>query len=78
MKKGDDVFLTEAQNVVGIEMKREGSQKIRTMLRSLTSEAKGAAVIQDRKLVFSNCEVEHAKKSRDKYAHCKALFNMNK
>jgi hypothetical protein len=52
------------------------------MLRSITSEAKKVEneEVEDRKLVFSNCEVEYkqSRKSRDRYSHCKALFNMNK
>ena len=49
------------------------------MLKSITSEIK-IDQNQDRELVFSNCEVEHSRsrKSLDKYAHCKALFNFNK
>ena len=78
---GEEVFLTEAPNNGGVSprLKREKSQKIRKMLKSITSEIK-VDQNQDRELVFSNCEVENtqSRKSFDKYAHCKALFNFNK
>jgi YbbR domain-containing protein len=50
------------------------------MLRSIAPESKTTEVaVQNRELVFSNVEVEMAKKkSNSKYTHYKALFNLNK
>ena len=51
------------------------------MLRSIAPEVKGNEVaVQNRELVFSNVEVEmeNKKKSKSKYTHYKALFNLNK
>jgi hypothetical protein len=50
------------------------------MLRSIAPESKTTQVaVQNRELVFSNVEVEMAKKkSNSKYTHYKALFNLNK
>jgi hypothetical protein len=48
------------------------------MLRSITSEVK-ASDLAERALVFSNCEVERkSRKTGDRYAHCRAMFNLNK
>jgi hypothetical protein len=51
------------------------------MLRSIAPESKGTTevAVQNRELVFSNVEVEMAKKkANSKYIHYKALFNLNK
>ena len=75
------VFLTEApqQDSQRKVMSRDKSEKIRGMLKSITSEIK-VGPNSNRELVFSNCEVEQiqSRKSFDKFAHSKALFNFNK
>ncbi len=49
------------------------------MLKTITTEVK-ASDLTDRALVFSNCEVEikKSRKASDRYAHCRAMFNLNK
>ncbi len=81
-KDGDEVvFLTEApqQDSQRKVMSRDKSEKIRGMLKSITSEIK-VGPNSNRELVFSNCEVEQiqSRKSFDKFSHSKALFNFNK
>jgi hypothetical protein len=79
----EDVFITEAP---GVESQRtlsnnKSNVEVKKMLRSIAPESKESkeVALQNRELVFSNVEVEMAKKkTKSKYTHYKALFNLNK